>query len=93
MLFDDVKRALRITHNSLDTEINDFIMSARIDMIQSGVSTIKVYEDTDVLIKRAIILYTKANFLADKDEAARFQASYNLLKIHLALASDYKEGV
>ncbi len=32
----------------------------------------------------------KANFIADAKESERFQESYKMLKIHLALAGDYK---
>ena len=83
--------ALRISHSLLDFEIEDLIAAARLDMIQSGISAEKANVDNDPLIKRAIITYVKAQFLADIEEATRFQNSYNLLKTHLALAEDYKE--
>lgn len=85
-----VKQALRVSHSALDDEILDLIEASRMDLIQSGVSNLKANDDTDALIKRAIILYAKANFLVDKDQAMRFQHSYDLLKIHLSLATDYK---
>lgn len=85
--------ALRISHSHLDSEIEDLIAAARLDMIQSGISAVKAELDDDPLIKRAIITYCKAHFLADKDEAERFQTSYDLLKTHLSLADDYKEIV
>lgn len=51
---------------------------------------LKANDDTDPLIKRAIITYVKANFISDAKEAERFLASYNMLKNHLTLAGDYK---
>lgn len=85
-----VKKALRVSHNALDDEIDDLIEAARTDLKLSGVSGFKSNDDTDPLIKRAIIMYTKANFIADVKEAERFQLSYNMLKNHLTLAGDYK---
>lgn len=92
-LLDDVKQALRISIDNtiFDTEVNDLIGAARLDLIQSGVSADKVNLDTDPLIKRAIIVYCKANFGYDNPEADRFQKSYDMLKQHLSLAGDYRE--
>jgi uncharacterized phage protein (predicted DNA packaging) len=93
MLLDDVKVSLRVTNTSLDIEISDLIAAARLDLIQSGISSDKANMDTDPLIRRAIITYCKANFGYDNPEANRFSESYNMLKIHLALAGDYMEAV
>lgn len=89
-MLDIVKLALRITHNALDAEILDLIEAGRHDLMLSGVSGFKSNDDTDPLIKRAIITYTKANFIPDVKEAVRFQSSYDMLKNHLTLAGDYK---
>lgn len=91
MILDDVKQALRIspTNTAFDVEIQDLIEASRLDMIQSGVSDLKANDDTDALIKRAIITYCKAHFGYDNPEADRFTQSYIMLKQHLALASDY----
>ncbi|PGB01873.1 head-tail connector protein [Bacillus toyonensis] len=90
MMLKVVNKALRVSHNALDDEIDDLIEAARTDLKLSGVSGFKSNDDTDPLIKRAIIMYTKANFIADVKEAERFQLSYNMLKNHLTLAGDYK---
>jgi len=92
-MLNSVMMALRISHSLLDFEIEDLIAAARLDMIQSGIAAEKVNLDNDPLIKRAIITYCKAHFLADGGEAERFQKSYDLLKTHLALADDYKEVI
>ena len=42
------------------------------------------------LIKRAIILYCKANFGLDNKDSEKYNKSYDLLKQHLALSGDYK---
>lgn len=90
MMIDVVKKAVRISHNALDDELEDLIEASRYDLNLSGVSNLKANDDTDPLIKRAIITYVKANFISDAKEAERFLASYNMLKNHLTLAGDYK---
>ncbi|MFB8328083.1 head-tail connector protein [Bacillus wiedmannii] len=90
MILEVVKKALRVSHNALDDEIDDLIEAARTDLKLSGVSGFKSNDDTDPLIKRAIIMYTKSNFTSDAKESERFQLSYNMLKNHLTLAGDYK---
>ncbi|PFC69951.1 head-tail connector protein [Bacillus cereus] len=90
MILEVVKKALRVSHNALDNEIDDLIEAARTDLRLSGVSGFKSNDDTDPLIKRAIIMYTKANFISNAKESERFQLSYNMLKNHLTLAGDYK---
>ncbi|WP_033659385.1 head-tail connector protein [Bacillus toyonensis] len=90
MMLDVVKKAVRVSHNALDDELEDLIEASRYDLKLSGVSHLKTNDDTDPLIKRAVITYVKANFISDAKEAERFLASYNMLKNHLTLAGDYK---
>lgn len=91
-MLQDIKTALRTSHTALDSEISDLIEAARHDLMLSGVSSVKVNDDMDPLIKRAITVYVKANFKTDNHEAERFQRSYDMLKTHLSLAGDYTEG-
>ena len=88
-MLQDVKIALRVSNTVYDSEVNDLIESARLDLIQSGVSS-ELANSEDPLIKRAITTYCKANFGYDNPEAERFQESYNMLKQHLSLAGDYR---
>lgn len=88
-ILDDVKLALRIINIAFDGEIMDLIAAARQDLILSGVTTLKANDDTDPLIKRAIITYCKANFGYDNPDADRLLKSYEMLKMHLTLAEDY----
>ena len=89
-MLDVVKKALRVSHNVFDDEVMDLIEAARYDLKLSGVSNFKANDDTNPLIKRAIIMYAKANFIPDAKESERFQLSYNMVKHHLTLAGDYK---
>ncbi|WP_085521414.1 head-tail connector protein [Tuberibacillus sp. Marseille-P3662] len=90
-MLNDIKQALRISSSmtAFDDEVQDLIEAARIDLIQSGVSSEKANDDTDALIKRAITVYCKANFGYDNPDAERFEQSYKMLKQHLSLAGDY----
>jgi uncharacterized phage protein (predicted DNA packaging) len=89
-MLETVKDALRVSGNDLDTEIQDLIDAAKADLVLSGVIKDKV-EDTDPLIKRAIIVYCKAHFGYD-DMGERFEKSYVSLKQHLTLSAEYTEG-
>ena len=85
-MLESIKLALRIKNDAYDLEIIDLIASAKKDMSISGV---KIVEETDALIKRAITMYAKANFGVGNDESEKWQKAYNALKEHLALAGDY----
>jgi uncharacterized phage protein (predicted DNA packaging) len=94
-LLDDVKKACRVSHTALDTDIDDLISAARQDLKLSGISSIKADAEADIdpLIKRSIIVYVKSQFEADAEKADRFQKAYEMLKAHLSLAGDYMEVV
>ncbi|WP_238899364.1 head-tail connector protein [Clostridium sp. YIM B02500] len=88
MLIDKVKLALRIDDNSLDEEIQDAIDAAKADLKLSGILESKI-DDTDPLITRAIKIFCKSEFSTDDSESARYRDSYDMLKTHLCLSSDY----
>lgn len=83
--------ALRISSDAFDPEITDLISAARAELAEIGVLPSKTSSDTDPLIKRAVVLYVKAEFGLDNPDAPRYRESFDLLKRHLALASDYIE--
>ena len=87
---DEVKTALRISASTVDfdTEIQGLIDAAKADLTLAGVDRI---DETDPLIKRAIIVYAKAHFGYDNPDADRLAASYEALKAHLSMADDYRE--
>ncbi len=91
-MLQDVKDALRVNGEDLNNEILDLIEAAKADLILSGVNKEKII-DTDPLIKRAIIVYCKANFGYDDPKIAeRFEQSYTSLKHHLTLSQEYTVG-
>lgn len=81
-----VKTALRISNAAFDEEIQDLIDAAKLDLLISGVGVI---EETDPLIKRAILTYCKANFGFDNPDSVRLQKAYDSLKVHMSLVGDY----
>lgn len=88
-LIDDVKILLRISNIAFDTEISDLISAAKEDLRISGVTSEKIDDDTDSLIRRAISTYVKANFGWDNPDAERLQQSFDMLKMHLTLSQEY----
>lgn len=88
-ILDDVKTALRISNTAFDGEITDLISAARSDLKLSGVLESKVNDDTDALIKRAIVVYCKSNFGWNNPDAEKLQQSYDMLKMHLSLSQEY----
>ena len=87
----DVKQCLRISNTSFDTEIQDLIDAAKADLVLSGVLESKIV-DTDLLIKRAIIIYVKANFGFENPDYDKLERAYNSLKNHLTLSQEYIVG-
>ena len=86
------RKALRLTSKDLDEEIADLIRAAREDLALGGVLPERVRDEADPLIKRALTSYIKAEFGLDNDDADKYRAAYDRLKVSLALASDYVGG-
>lgn len=90
-LTEKMRAALRISSTSekITEEINDCIAACKMDLQDVGV---KKLEETDALIIRAITLYCKAEF-GYSDKSEQFRKSYECLKTHLSLSSEYTGGV
>lgn len=87
-LLDDVKKALRISNAEYNTEVQDLIDAAKLDLEITGLYKPLIL-DSDALIKRAITLYCKAHFGYNNPDADRLQEAYSSLKTHLVLSGDY----
>ena len=88
---DDLKLHLRISTDALDVEVQDLMDAAELDLELSGVDPVKIV-DTDPLIRRAITVYCKAHFGYDNPDHDRLLKAYEMLKMHLTLAGDYRVG-
>lgn len=80
-----VKLALRITTEAFDSELNDLIGAALIDLNQAGVSNV---DTTDPMIKRAVITFCKLNF-GQPDDYDRLKKAYDEQKAQLGMATGY----
>ena len=86
-LTEKMRAALRISSTSekITEEIEDCIGACKADLQNDGV---KVINETDKLIIRAITLYCKAEF-GFNNNAEKFRQSYDTLKTRLALSGEY----
>ncbi len=76
-LMDEVKQALRVTSSDFDLEVAGLIAAARRDMERQGVREDLVAEGSmDPLAKMAVVLFCKARFGFDNDDAERFESAY-----------------
>ena len=85
-MLQDVKSSVRIINNKFDVELLDLIEAAKTDLRIAGVTK---NDEDDPLIKRAIILYCRANFGLDNKDSEKYQNSYENLKEKLSLCGDY----
>lgn len=82
-----IKLALRITTDAFDSELNDLIEAARIDLGIAGVSNTSL---DDPLVLRAVTTYCRLHFGAP-DEYDRLKASYDEQKAQMGMATDYTD--
>lgn len=80
-----VKLALRIVTAAFDSELNDLIAAALIDLKQAGITNT---DQTDPMIRRAIVTFCKLNF-GQPDDYDRLKRSYDEQKAQLGMATGY----
>ena len=90
MLLDKIRETLRITHNQLDSEIQDMIDACKNDMRISGI--VKIDEE-DPLVLQAIKTYCKREYESDMNKRDRYDLAYNCIIKHMGLTKEYGEGV
>ena len=86
-MLDDVRVALRITTTAFDSELNDLIASAKLDL---GIAGVELPSTIDEICKRAIITYCKMSF-GIPDDYDRLKLSYDEQKAQLVTASGYTD--
>jgi hypothetical protein len=89
-MLEKVKLALRITTDAFDSELNDLIAAAEIDL---GIAGVVLPQTLDAICERAIVTYCKINF-GEPDKAEiydRLKASYDEQKAQLSMATGYTE--
>lgn len=80
-----VKLALRIVTAAFDSELNDLIAAALIDLRQAGITNA---DEMDPMIRRAIVTFCKLNF-GQPDDYDRLKRSYDEQKAQLGMATGY----
>ena len=86
-MLNDVKLALRINNDAYDSEITGLINSCKRELELSGIASSNILMADD-LIMTTIILYCKAYFGLDNEDAERYLTAYNSYKTFL-LTNNY----
>jgi hypothetical protein len=84
-MLEKVKLALRITTDAFDSELNDLIDAAQMDL---GIAGVVVPDEIDAIVSRAITTYCKLNF-GEPDDYDRLKRSYDEQKAQLSMATVY----
>lgn len=100
-LFERIKKNLRISHDNLNSEIQDDVNAALLDMRRVGVSpylyengAVKTDEEgykvlKDELVRKAIEFYMKWQY-DYMGEAEKWNAAYEKLRDALSLSEEYR---
>lgn len=83
-MLDIVKKALRLTHDMLDDEIQMQIDACLFDMETSGASV----DINNRLVQLAIITFVKSHFGLDNKNSSKYYRSYNSIKEKLKLVGE-----
>ena len=86
-MLEKVKLALRISTNKYDSELNDLIDAAKLDL---GIAGVEVPETLDALVSKAIITYCKMSFGLPEDYD-RLKRSYDEQKAQMSNATGYTD--
>lgn len=92
-MLDKVKVAMRITHDKLDDEIRDNIISALEEMERAGVpQDIAKEPENYPLVAQAVKTYCQARGAIDQNQAERYMESFNYQLDNLRKSSIYRES-
>ena len=86
-LIDTCKMAMRVTTSAYDTEIQEYINSAMLDL---GIAGVEVPQTTDALINKAIMTYVRMSF-GSPANYDKLKASYDEQKAQLQNATGYTD--
>ena len=90
---DDIKKALRVTTDALDGEVETLIGAALYDMRRVGVNPALLECDAggnlgNAFVKQAVTAYCKAHFGYDVPEADRLDGAYRRIVCDLLNSSE-----
>lgn len=84
-LLESVKLALRVSTDAFNSEINNLIEAAQLDL---GVAGVVLPSQLDTLVKQAIVTYVKMHF-GQPDDYDRLKRSYDEQKAQLVTCTGY----
>ena len=87
-MLEKVRLALRYVGSDLDTEIQDVIKAAKLDLQRVGVIVPELDANIDAQMEIAIILYARWHFDFEND-GARYKTMYFDKRADLALCEEY----
>lgn len=86
-IIDSVKMACRVKTDAYDSQFEDLIEAAKLDL---GIAGVDIPSDADPLVVRAICTYCMANFGVSEDYD-RLKASYDEQKAQMSNATFYTD--
>ena len=81
-----VKLSLRVSFNTLDTQISDLCEEALLDLTKTADIKTFAFDSADALQSGAIIAYVSYKWFSDE----KYLAIYNDMKQKMALSSTYR---
>lgn len=84
-----IRFAARVDDEAFDDEIESLILAAREELRLIGIKKEKCEDETDPQIKRAIIVFVRAEFGIENADRDKYLQSFESIKIRLALADGY----
>lgn len=86
-MIEKVRLALRLTVSAYDSELQDLISAALLDL---GLAGVVIPEEPDALVSRAVVTYCRMHFNPPEgQEFDRLKASYDEQKAQLMTATGY----
>lgn len=91
-ILDDVKKALRISHNAINSELTANIAEARAEMVRAGIDATVASDDTKPLVVSAIKAYCKMVDAPDKAQAEGYERSWLYQLENMRKSEGYMNG-
>lgn len=88
----DIREAARVDSSELDGEIETLIQAAREELHTAGIKAEKCKDENDAQIKRAVIVFVRAEFGIENADREKYLQSFESIKLRLALSAEYKEA-
>ncbi len=88
----DIRLSARVDSSDAEDEIAVLIQAAREELHTAGIKEEKCKDENDAQIKRAIIVFVKAEFGIENADREKYLQSFESIKLRLALSTEYKEA-